>query len=184
MRTFSKRARWGAFVLAFGLFQGASCSLRPATTLASGDYRVRIGSDGSVLSIASSRGRVETSGRKGAGDVFCGGRRFPLTAPLDSTAGENAIRLVYDLKELALGVEIVCRLSPGREAAVFSREVTLRSRARLPDDLTVSLSLGPVALPDETWLPLKNGTGAALAAADAAVYRFAGAAPPAGGSAR
>ncbi len=175
----SKTVRPAALLVAGGLVIWASCSLRPTKTLVSGDFRVRVGSDGSVLSIASGRGRIETASRKGAGDVSCGGRRFPLTAPLRSASGENAIQFVYDLKELALGVEIVYRLGPGREAAVFSREVTLRSRSRLPDDLTVSLSLGPVALPDETWLPLKNGVGAALASGEAAVYRFAGVAPSA-----
>lgn len=175
----SKTVRPAALLLAGGILVGASCSLRPATTLASGDYRVRIGSDGSVLSIASSLGRVETSGRPGAGEVSCAGRRFPLTAPLRSTSGQNAIQFVYDIRELALEVEIGYRLVPGREATVFSRDVALRSRSPLPDDLTVRLSLGPVVLPDETWLPLKNGVGSALAAAETAVFRFAGVAPPA-----
>jgi len=177
-----RTAQLAGLLMASCLFLAASCSQRPAQTLVSGEYRVRIGSDGSFLSITSSRGHIEAAGRKGAGDVSCGGRRFPLAAPIRSAAGQNVVQFVYDLKELALEVEIAYRLGRGRQSVVLSREVTLRSNSRVPDDLTLSLSLGPVVLPDETWLPLKNGTGAALASADAAVYRFAGVAPPTGPS--
>jgi hypothetical protein len=41
----------------------------------------------------------------------------------------------------------------------------------------VRIPLDPLALTDETWLPLKNGTGSRLGSAPAALYRFAGTAP-------
>jgi hypothetical protein len=177
MTVLPKGTRLGALVLAGGLVLLASCSIFPAKTLVSGDLKVRIGSDGSVRSIASRGGELKAAGRKGAGTVTCGGRTFPLTKPLRTTAGKAAIQFDYDLRELGLEVEIAYRMAAVNEAVVLDRDVTLRSRSPLPADLTISLSLGPVLLPDSTWLPMKNGTGAALGPADAAVYRFAGIAP-------
>jgi len=154
-----------------------SCTVFPAKTLVGGDLKVRIGSDGSVRSIVSRGGGTWTFVGKGAGTVTCGGRAFPLAKPLRTTAGKTAIQFDYDLREIGLEVEITCRIGPEKTAVVFDRDVTLRSRSPLPADLTISLSLGPVFLPDTTWLPMKNGTGAPLGPADGAVYRFAGSAP-------
>lgn len=172
-----KLTRLGSPLFAVGLLLLASCAVWPAKTLVSGDWRVRIASDGSVRSIDSSGGRLKAAGRRGAGVVVCGARRFPLTRPLRTTAGKTAIQFDYELRELGLEVEITYRLASAEDRVVLDRDVTLRSRSPLPDDLTMSLTLDPVLLPDSTWLPLKNGTGASLGPAAAAVYRFAGAAP-------
>ena len=162
-----------------GLVIGASCARVPVKTLVSGGYSVRIGSDGSVLSIVSPTGTVKAVGRGGAGLVACGSRSFPLAAPLRSTPAESGIRFVYDVEELPLEIEITYRLGPGHGAVVFSRDIALRSDSPLPEDLTVTVAIDPFVLPDGTWLPLKNGVGSDLGAAEAAVYRFAGAAPAA-----
>ncbi|MGZ5479885.1 MAG: hypothetical protein ACXWGZ_09845, partial [Candidatus Aminicenantales bacterium] len=148
-------------------------------TLVSGDHSVRIGSDGSVLSIVSPGGTLGSAARNGAGRVSCDGRIFPLTLPLRTIPAENGIRFVYTIKEIPLEVELTYTLKPGDRAVVFSREIALRSDSPLPGDLTVAVFIDPLVLPDAAWLPLKNGVGSMLASADGAVYRFAGAAPDA-----
>jgi hypothetical protein len=171
--------RLGIFLLGLSFGLWPSCAGRSAKTLVCGGHSVRIGSDGSVLSIISPGGRVESAARNGAGHVSCGGRSFPLTSPLRTMPAEDRIRFVYDIRDLSLEIELTYRLGPGQEAVVLSRDVALRSGSPLPDDLTVTVSMDPLVLPDATWLPLKNGVGSTLAAADGAVYRFAGAAPAA-----
>ncbi len=148
-------------------------------TLVSGDHAVLIGSDGTVLSIVSPGGTVKAAGRRGAGLAACGGRTFPLTAPVRLTPAENGIRFVYDIEELSLEIELTYTLRPGQGAVIFNRDVALRSSSPLPGDLTITVAMDPIALPDATWLPLKNGVGSSLGAAEAAVYRFAGLAPAA-----
>jgi hypothetical protein len=175
----ARPSRLGILLLGCGLVLGASCARGPVKTLVSGDLAVRIGSDGTVLSIVSPGGTVKAAGRRGAGLVACGGRTFPLTAPVRLTPAERGIRFVYDIKELSLEIELTYRLEPGKGAVVFSRDIALRSNSPLPDDLTISVATNPLALPDATWLPLKNGVGSDLGAAEAAVYRFAGLAPAA-----
>ena len=173
----SRPNRRVALLIACGVVLGAACAKGPAKILVSGDHSVRIGSDGSVLSIASPGGRVESAARNGAGHVSCGGRSFPLTSPLRTMPAEDRIRFVYDVKDLALEIELTYRLGPGQEAVVLSRDVALRSGSPLPDDLTVTVSMDPLVLPDATWLPLKNGVGGTLGASEAAAYRFAGVVP-------
>lgn len=169
--------RLGILLLGLSLGLWPSCTGRSAKTLVWGDHSVRIGSDGSVLSIVSPGGRVESAARNGAGRLSWSGRSFPLTSPLRTTPAENGIRFVYDVKDLALEVELTYALEPGHGAVVFNREIALRSDSPLPGDLTVSVAIDPLALPDATWLPLKNGLGSALGSADGAAYRFAGSAP-------
>jgi hypothetical protein len=175
----SRPARRAALIVVCGLIWSASCAKGPAKILVSGEYSVRIGSDGSVLSIISPGGRVESAARNGVGHVSWGGRSFPLTSPLRTMPAGKGIRFIYEVKDLALEVELTYGLEPGHGAVVFSREIALRSDPPLPGDLTVSVAIDPLSLPDATWLPLKNGLGSALGSADGAVYRFAGAAPEA-----
>lgn len=175
----SRLPRLGMLLLGCGLALAASCAKGPGKTLVSGDYSVRIGPDGTVLSIVSPSGTVKASGLHGAGLVSCGGRTFPLDAPVRLTPAESGIRFVYDIKALPVEIEITYRLSPGQGSVVFSRDIALRSSSPLPEDLTVAVAMDPLALPDEAWLPLKKGVGSALGAAKAAVYRFAGLAPDA-----
>lgn len=170
----SRPFRLGMLLIGFGLAFGPSCAGRTAKTLVCGDYSVRIGSDGTVLSIVSPGGALEAAGPSGAGLVVCGARSFPLTTPLRSVPAGNGIRLVYGIKEIPLEIELTYRLGPGNGAVVFSRDVALRSSSPLPEDLTVIVAMDPLVLSDATWLPLKNGVGSALGAAEAAVYRFAG----------
>ena len=172
-------SRPGTLLMVCGLVLGASCARGPAKTLVSGGYSIGIGHDGTVLSIVSPSGAIKAAGRGGAGLIACGGRSFPLMAPVRSTPAENGIRLVFDIKEIPLEVELTYRLGPGHGAVVFSRDISLRSNSPLPDDLTVTLAMDPFVLPDDAWLPLKNGVGGAFGAAEAAVYRFAGVAPAA-----
>ena len=86
MVSLSRSFRLGTLLVGCGLVLGASCARGPAKTLVSGGYSVRIGSDGSVLSIVSPNGAFKAAGRGGAGLVACGGRSFPLAAPLRSDA--------------------------------------------------------------------------------------------------
>jgi hypothetical protein len=151
----------------------------PEKTLVCGDHSVRIGSDGTVLSIVAPGGALETASRKGAGQIVCGADSFPLAAPVRSAPVENGIRFVYGIKEIPLEIELTYRLRPGHGAVVFSRDIALWSNSPLPEDLTVTVAMDPLLLPDATWLPLKNGVGSAFGAAEAAVYRFAGIAPAA-----
>ncbi|MGZ8894399.1 MAG: hypothetical protein ACXW1X_06990, partial [Candidatus Aminicenantales bacterium] len=171
--------RLTALLMGCGLVLGASCAKGTVKTLVSGDHSVRIGSDGSVLSIVSPGGTLGSAARNGAGRVSCDGRIFHLTLPLRTIPAENGIRFVYTIKEISLEVELTYALKPGDRAVVFSREIALRSDSPLPGDLTVAVPIDPLVLPDAAWLPLKNGVGSMLASADGAVYRFAGAAPDA-----
>ena len=171
--------RLTALLMGCGLVLGASCAKGTVKTLVSGDHSVRIGSDGSVLSIVSPGGTLGSAARSGSGRVSCDGRIFPLTLPLRTIPAENGIRFVYTIKEIPLEVELTYTLKPGDRAVVFSREIALRSDSPLPGDLTVAVPIDPLVLPDAAWLPLKNGVGSMLASADGAVYRFAGAAPDA-----
>jgi hypothetical protein len=175
----SKPDLCAALLIVCGLIMGASCAKGPAKILVGGGYLIRIGSDGSVMSIASPDGRVVSAALNGAGRVSCGGRSFPLTSPLRTLPAENGIRFVYSIKEIPLEIELAYILKPGHGAVVFSREIALRSDSPLPGDLTVAVPTDPLKLPDETWFPLKNGVGSLLASADGAVYRFAGVAPDA-----
>src|SRR5208283_1115747 len=72
------------------------------------------------------------------------------------------------------------RLTRQPWACTWTRELQVRSQAKLASDLTVSLESGLPALPADTWLPLINGVGAPLGTNVAAAYRFAGALPKPG----
>ncbi len=175
----SRRVQVTIIVAACGFMLWPSCARQTAKTLACGNFSVRIAGNGAVLSIATPAGSLETAGNGGAGLVAIGGKSFPLTDPIRSSPAENGIRFVFSVNNLPLEVELTYRLRPGQGAVVFSREIALRSDSPLARDIMVKIALDPLALPDETWLPLKNGLGSKLGSAGAALYRFAGAAPAA-----
>ena len=177
----SKLMKLGIFFVGLGLVTWVACAKRPLKTLVCGDYSVKISSSGAVVSISSPGGLWTASGPDHfvAGSVTSGDTRYPLSEPIRVTPAEDGIRLIYNVKELPLEVELSYRLRPGPAAVVFSRDVAVRSESPLTQDLTVAVDMEPAILPDETWLPLKNGVGASLGAAKAALYRFAGTAPAA-----
>jgi hypothetical protein len=80
-------------------------------------------------------------------------------------------------EEPKLEVIVRHRLTRQDRALTWTRELQIRSEARLASDLTVSVESGLRALPADTWLPLINGVGAPLGTNQAAAYRFAGTLP-------
>ncbi len=112
-----------------------------------------------------------------AGEVRYRDKTLRLESPQVSRAGD---RLSFSYRWAAEpGLEIAVQHGVAKEggALVWTREVQVRGQARLASDLTVCLQSWPGPLPRQTWLPLINGTGAALGTNEAAEFRFAGALP-------
>jgi hypothetical protein len=115
-----------------------------------------------------------------AGEIRYAGRTLKLAAPEVSRAGEKLSFTYRWAEEPGLAVVVGHQVSKRRGAWLWTREVEVRGGPRLASDLTVSLESWPTRLPDDAWLPLVNGTGAALGTNQAAAFRFAGAAPDGG----
>lgn len=155
----------------------AACSNRRTATLTAGDMSVRLSENGAVLAISKGEAIRETAAPGPAGTLTIGNRSYPLLKAIQSAPVEGGRRWTYAVPEAALRMEIIARLEAGPEAVVFSREINLRSDRPLDQDLTVKISLIPLTLSAETWLPLKNGAGVPLGAAEEAAYQFAGVHP-------
>lgn len=177
MNTSARSLPFRVFFLASSFILWTACAGPKTTTLVCGGYSVQISPEGAVLSVHSRGAALKSAGPGVAGEIIYGAGSFPLADPIQSSPVENGVRFVYAIKDPPLRVEVVYGLAPGQGAVVLSRGLTLRSEDGLQRDLTVRIPLDPLALTDETWLPLKNGTGSRLGSARAALYRFAGTAP-------
>ncbi|MGA2656378.1 MAG: hypothetical protein ABSH34_02560 [Verrucomicrobiota bacterium] len=116
-----------------------------------------------------------------AGEIRCAGTILKLARPAAVTRQEGGLSFTYRWPEEPK-IEVIVRHRWSRRARAWTwtRELEIRSEARLASDLTVSLESGLGALPADTWLPLIDGVGAALGTNQTAAYRFAGALPKPG----
>ena len=168
--------------------------------LTAGDCAVRISTNGAITAIERKGAAIKSAMADAAGEVILGGRVFPLARPISVEETPGGLRFLYELPTVPpLRVELAYRLTSAGGSAVLSREITLSSQgaplgslgrapqsghgpppatvtaAKFGADVTVRLPLVPFALPPETWLPHKNGTGRALQGDKQAAYHFAGA---------
>lgn len=157
---------------------GTACSDRGTEAIVLGDHAVTISRGGAVLSLTGPEGTLKAPKHDAAGLLLYGGGSFPLSNPIRTRMDDGGILYKYEVKGTPLRVEILYHLGQGREAVIFGREITIEADRKLEHDLTVRITLGPVGLGDETWLPLKNGVGARLGTAMEAAYKFAGPPPP------
>jgi hypothetical protein len=164
--------------------------------LTAGEFAVSFSANGSVTEVEKKGMAVRAAGPDAAGEVVLGERVFPLVRPASAEKKPDGLHFLYELAAAPpLRLELVYRLTAAGESAALSRELNLTtpdfssaspataapgissspvSAAGFAADLTVRLPLAPFALPPETWLPAKNGTGRALGEAGRAAYRFAG----------
>jgi hypothetical protein len=154
-----------------------ACTDRGAKTIVSGDYSIRISPGGAILSLTGPGGTLKTPRPNVAGLLIYGNESFQLSDPIQTRVADGGILFEYEARATPLRVKILHRLDQGREAVIFSREITIEADHKLDHDLTVRIPLGPLGLGDETWLPLKTGVGAGLGKATEAAYKFAGASP-------
>jgi hypothetical protein len=113
-----------------------------------------------------------------AGELRYAGKVLKLTTPASVVRQQNRLFFTYRWPEEPwLEVTVRHALSHEHRAWTWTREVQVRSQAKLTSDLTVSLESGLPALPADTWLPLLNGVGAPLGTNHAAAFRFAGTLP-------
>jgi hypothetical protein len=121
--------------------------------------------------------RAEAAPTAVAGEIRYRDKALKLEYPQVSRTGDQLSFSYLWPTEPGLKVTVRHQATKDHGAFLWTREVQIRSAAKLASDLTVSLQSWPRPLPVDTWLPLLNGTGAALGTNEAASFRFAGGLP-------
>jgi len=145
--------------------------------LLSGDYTFNLSASGALSSLEKKgTPRLRSPGTVVPFELILGTAILPLKKPVRVEKTANAVRFACETESLPpFKIEIGYRISPGQKSTRLTRELTVFSPSKLDSDLTVRLPLTPLLLPDQTWLPYKNGVGAPLGKQKAAAYKFAGA---------
>ncbi len=163
-----------------------------AVRLTAGGYTVSLSPNGAVMAVEKKGGgSIKTGGPDSAGEIIFKDRAFPLSEPVSFEKKPDGLHYIYNVPLASrLRVELIFHLTPAGKSVSLARELILTapassagapasqpqppSLARFGADLTVRLPIAPFKLGPETWLPLKNGLGQAMADARQAAYRFAG----------
>jgi hypothetical protein len=165
--------------LAVLLFSVSADAAEPAIALRCDPYTVHLTANGALTRIEKRGAEAATVTNKAcnAGTLVYGGTSLVLEKPAGVKQADSECTFVYQLSTTpAVTVHFAIQLRRGKEnAVVLSREVTVESREKLAEDLTVKLPLWP-SLVGDCWLPLFNGTAGTLGTQPAA-YAFAGALP-------
>jgi hypothetical protein len=163
--------------------------------LTSGDYTVSVSSNGAVTAVEKKAGgALKSSGPDTAGEIILKDRTFALAKPVVVEEKADGLHFLYEVASTPkLQVEVVYRMTQTGKSVGLVREINLTSpgasatpaapasqaapasMTKFGADLTVRMPLAPFRLAPETWLPLKNGVGRAMANDKQAMYRFAGA---------
>ena len=140
-----------------------------------------LNADGALLGWEGRSAENAVAMPSGAGEIRCAGNILKLAKPAAVTREGGGLSFTYRWPEEP-GIQVIVRHHWARQtrAWTWTRELEIRSQAKLASDLTVSLESGLRTLPPDTWLPLINGVGAPLGINPAAAYRFAGALPKPG----
>ncbi len=145
-----------------------------------GPHQLAFNANGALKTWAGQFDRVAVDPQTSAGELRYRGQKLKLQSPQVARA-DDGLALTYHWSENPdLQVVILHRVTRKRGAIIWTRDVEIRSTVKLDSDLTVSLGSWPAFLTSRAWLPLLDGTGAALGTNEAAVFRFAGAVPGAG----
>ena len=155
--------------------------------ITAGDYSVSVSSNGAIMAVEKkAAGALKSSGPDTAGEIILKDRAFPLANPAIVEKKTDGLHFLYEVASVPkLRVELVYRMTQPGKSVRLEREVNLissdapaspssSSLKKLGADLTVRVPLAPFRLTSETWLPLKNGVGRAMANDKRAMYRFAG----------
>jgi hypothetical protein len=150
---------------------------KAAFVLGHGPRQLTLNSNGALVAWAGQFDRAEDAPTAVAGEIRYRDKALKMEYPQVS---RTRAQLTFNYRWPAEpGLEVTVRHQATRDHGAFlwTREVQIRSAAKLASDLTASLQSWPGPLPRDTWLPLINGTGAALGTNEAAGFRFAGALP-------
>jgi hypothetical protein len=141
--------------------------------LGRGSESLTLNADGALLRWEKISGQPS-----GAGEIRYEGHVFKLAKPATISHEQGGFTFTYLWpEEPAIEVIIQHRLTRKDRVWTWTREVQVKSQAKLTSDLTVFLESGLPALPSDTWLPLVNGVGASLGTNQAVAFHFAGALP-------
>ena len=140
-------------------------------------HQIMLNSNGALVAWAGELSRDEVAATAVAGEIRYRDKTLKLESPQVARTGDR-VNFTYRWPAEP-GLEVTIRHLARKEhgAVLWAREFKIQSEAKLVADLTVSLQSWPRSLPADAWLPLLNGTGAALGTNAAAAYRFAGALP-------
>lgn len=145
--------------------------------LVSGDYAFDLAPSGALSSLEK-RGSpaLRPPDKATPLELILGSTVLALKKPVSVERTDGGICFVYETESPpSFKIKIVYRTGLEQESTWLTRELTISCLAKLDSDLTIRVPLAPVSLPDETWLPLKNGVGTTVGKRKAAAYQFAGA---------
>ena len=149
--------------------------------LSRGSESLTLSAEGALLGWEGKIAKNTTAPPASAGEIHYAANVLRLSNPAAVWRAQRGFSFMYRWPEEP-GIEVIIqhRLTRQRRAWTWSRELQIKSNAKLTSDLTVFLELGLAPLPPETWLPSINGVGAPMGTNQAVAYRFAGALPQPG----